>query len=83
MLYMYIYAGHFVLRCTCNSNYTKNFGTFNANTLSHRPISNATFTASSSFNMDSSGKDTAEEKRQSKLDDEEKHWECRDREMAK
>ena len=32
--------------------------------------------------MDSAGKDTAEEKRQSKLDDEEKHRECRDREMA-
>ena len=44
--------------------------------------SKATFTVSSSFNMDSCGEDTAKKKRQSKLDDEVKHRECRDRKMA-
>ena len=37
--------------------------------------SNATFTVSSSFNMDSGREDTTEEKRQSKLNDEEKYTE--------
>ena len=39
----------------------------NAHTIT---LSNATFTVSNSFNMDSCGEDTAKEIRQSKLDDE-------------
>ena len=42
----------------------------------HRPM------PLSFFNMDSGGRDTAEEKRQSRLDDEEKHRELIDREKA-
>ena len=45
----------------------------NANWCSHIITpSNATFTVSSSFNMNSGGEDTAEEERQSKLDVKEK-----------
>ena len=44
-----------------------------AHTSSHRPMPCFQHFVSSSFNMDSGSEDTAEEKRQSKLDDEEKH----------
>ena len=62
-------------------NYMKTFGKCKQ-APTHRHT-NATFTVSSSFNMDSGSENTVLEKRQSKLDDEEKHRKHRERKMVK